>query len=48
MPTGPGASRAFAIATAACKRMGSKSFKKGTKGDACRGRIAERVARRKR
>jgi len=45
MPKGPGASRAFAIATASCKKSGMKSFKKGSKGDSCRKKRAEGVAR---
>ena len=46
MPTGKGASRAFRIATAACQKRGLKSFKKGSPGQACRGRLAEKVAQR--
>lgn len=47
MPTGPNAPRAFRIAVAACKRLGLSNFKKGTKGAACRSRIAEGVAKRR-
>lgn len=45
MPTGPGASRAFKIATASCKKSGHKSFKKGSSGAECRSKRAEGVAR---
>ena len=48
MPTGPGASRIFRIATATCKRMGLATFKAGSKGKACRSRIAEGIARKRR
>ena len=43
MPTGPGASRAFAVATAICKKKGYTDFKQGGGGANCRGQMAERV-----
>lgn len=46
MPTGRGASRIFAIATATAEKEGYRSFKKGTKGYAERSRIAEAIARK--
>lgn len=45
MPTGKGASRAFAIATAQAEKEGYHSFKKGTAGYERRSQIAEAVAR---
>lgn len=47
MPTGLGASRAFRIATAQAKKSGATSFKKGSKGAALRGRIAEAIAEKR-
>lgn len=44
MPTGPGASKAFRKATAACKRQGKKSFTAGSSGEACRNKLAEKIA----
>lgn len=44
MPTGPGASRAFAISTAICKKKGFTDFKAGSPGANCRGQHAEQVA----
>lgn len=41
----PKSVRAWKIATAQCKRMGHSSFKKGSKGAACRSRVAEGVGR---
>lgn len=48
MPTGPGAARAFKIATASCKKSGHKSFKPGSAGQKCRSKRAEGVARKQR
>jgi len=45
MPKGRGASRAFAIATAQCIKMGKTGFKKGSAGQKCRSRVAEAVVR---
>lgn len=47
MPYGPRASKAFAIATAQCKKMGMHKFKKGSAGYSCRSRIAEAYAEKK-
>jgi hypothetical protein len=48
MPSGPGAASVFKMATAHCKRMGVKGgFKKGSKGDHCRDRVAEGIAKKK-
>lgn len=43
MPTGPGASRAFAVASSICKKRGYSNFKAGSPGANCRGQMAEKV-----